>query len=258
MNHNQIVREEFSRQAAKFGDQGLTLSSQEILNWITESLPLNKAHRVLDVAAGTGHLSRAIVPFVREVLAMDITRGMLNQARQENAHGNFDNIFLQEGSAEDLPYEAETFDFVTSRLSIHHFENPVIPLREMVRVCKLKHRIGIIDLLSPTDQKISETYNHLERLRDPSHTMALSRQQMEKMMTEAGIFIEKIKIQDIEVDFQRWVQMTETKVETAEVIRDRLLKEIDGSTKTGMRPFLKNGALKFLHVWSIIVGTKGT
>src|SRR5690349_14194991 len=215
MKHDQIVREEFSKQAAKFGDQGLTLSSQKILNWIIRSLPLNQDHRVLDVAAGTGHLSRAIAPFVRAVLAMDITRGMLNQARQENVNGNFGNIFLQEGSAEDLPYEAETFDFVTSRLSIHHFENPMIQMREMVRVCKPNHRIGIIDLLSPDDKRTSEIYNRLERLRDPSHTMALSRQQMEKMMTEAGIFIEKIEIRDIEVDLQRWVEMTETKVETA-------------------------------------------
>lgn len=256
MKHDRIIREEFSKQAAKFGDKGLTLSSQDILDWIIENLPLEGNLRVLDVAAGTGHLSRAIAPFVGEVIAMDITREMLNQAQEEIVSGNPANICLQEGSAEYLPYAANAFDFVASRLSIHHFENPTIPLREMVRVCKPSHRIGIIDLLSPEGEKISEAYNHLERLRDPSHTVALSLTQMETMLAEAGISVENIERKDIEVDFQRWVQMTETKLETAKFIRDELLKDIDVSSQTGMRPFIKNGELKFLHVWCIFVGTK--
>jgi ubiquinone/menaquinone biosynthesis C-methylase UbiE len=256
MRHNRIIRKEFSKQAAKFGDKELTLSSQDILNWIVENLPLDKDLRVLDVAAGTGHLGRAVAPHVREVIAIDITREMLNQARLENRKAEFQNIFLQEGSAENLPHQGDTFDLVVSRLSIHHFENPIIPLREMVRVCKASHRIGIIDLLSPEDPMVSETYNDLERQRDPSHTMALSKQQMERIVAQVGIFVEKIEIRDVEVDFQRWVQMTETKAETVKLIREELLKDVDHGSKTGMRPFLKNGDLKFLQVWSVIVGTK--
>lgn len=256
MKHDRIIREEFSKQAAKFGDKGLTLSSQDLLHWIVESLPLNKDHLVLDVAAGTGHLSRAIAPFVAAVIAMDLTREMLNQAHNENMQGSLANIFLQEGSAEYLPYETNTFDFVASRLSIHHFENPIIPLREMVRVCKPGHKIAIIDLVSPEDEKISETYNHLERLRDPSHTIALPRLQLETILAEVGISVEKSERREIEVDFQRWVQMTETKLETANFIQDKLLKDLEDGSRTGMRPFIKSGELKFLHVWSIFVGTK--
>ncbi len=256
MKHNRIIRREFSKQATRFGDKGLTLSSQDILNWIVETLPLDQDLRVLDVAAGTGHLSRAIAPFVQAVIAMDITREMLNQAHNGNVKSKLANIFLQEGSAEYLPYETNTFDFVTSRLSIHHFENSIVQLREMVRVCKPSHKIGIIDLLSPDDEKISETYNRLERLRDPSHTVALSRKQMESMLAEVGISVEKIELRDVEVDLQRWVEMTETKIETAKVIREELRKDIDGGSPTGMRPFMKNRELKFLQVWSVIVGTK--
>src|SRR5678815_5513574 len=100
MKHNRVVREEFSKQASRFGEKGLTLSSQDILDWIVDFLPLNKEFRVLDVAAGTGHLSRAIAPHVREVVAIDITPEMLDYARQEITGRNLDNISVEEGNAE--------------------------------------------------------------------------------------------------------------------------------------------------------------
>jgi ubiquinone/menaquinone biosynthesis C-methylase UbiE len=256
MKHNRVIRREFSKQASRFGDKGLTLSNQDILDWIVDFLPLDEEFRVLDVAAGTGHLSRAIAPHVREVVAIDITPEMLDYAREETAKRNLDNISIEEGRAEKLPYEADRFDLVVSRLAIHHFEKPIIQLREMVRVCKPNHRIGIIDLLSPEDEGIAETYNYLERLRDPSHTVALSKKQMEKMLVDVGIAVEKIEARDVEVDFQRWVQMTETKSETVEVLNEELMKDISDGSKTGMRPFMENGDLKFFHVWSVIIGTK--
>lgn len=256
MKHNRIIRKEFSKQASRFGDQGLTLSSQAILNWIVDCLPLNREFRVLDVAAGTGHLSRAIAPHVKEVTAIDLTPEMLAQAREETARRNLDNIFFDEGIAEQLPYAADHFDLVVSRLAIHHFEKPIIQLQEMVRVCKPNHKIAIIDLLAPEDEKIAETYNDLERMRDPSHTVAQSKTQMAKLLLDAGIATERVETRDVEVDFQRWVQLTGTKAEIVEALKEKLTKNIDEGSETGMRPFMKNDSLKFLQVWSIIIGMK--
>lgn len=256
MRHNQVVRKEFSKQAAKFGEKGYTLSSAELLHWIINSLPLDKEFRVLDVAAGTGHLSLGIAPYTREVVAIDLTPAMLSYAREEISSRNLDNVSLVEGSAETLPHAADGFDLVVSRLAIHHFEEPSVPLREMVRVCKPNHRIGIIDLLSPEDEEIAAVYNHLERLRDPSHTVALSEKQMEEILAGVGLEIEKIETRDVEVDFQRWVQMSETKSETVRVLREQLMKDIQDGSQTGMRPFLETDELKFLQVWSVVIGTK--
>ena len=256
MEHNRVIQEEFSKQASSFGDKGLTLSSQEILGWIVENLPLRKNYRVLDVAAGTGHLSRAIAPHVKEVVAIDITPEMIAQARSETARMKLGNIVIDEGDAEDLPYQDSSFDMVVSRLAIHHFENPRIQLSEMVRVCKPNQIVGIIDLMSPEDEKVAKTYNHLERLRDPSHTVALTKAEMERILRVSGVAVKKIETQDVAVDFERWVQMTGTDLETKEHIRKELTKDIGGRTKTGMRPFMENGSLKFLQIWSIVIGTK--
>jgi len=222
MKHNRVIRKEFSKQASSFGDKGLTLSSKDILNWIMGVFTLNKNYRVLDVATGTGHLSRTIAPHVKEVIAIDITPEMLEQAREETAKMDLDNITIEQENAEDLPYPNDFFDLVISRLAIHHFEKPNKQLEEMVRVCKPNHSLGIIDLLAPEDENIAEMYNHLERLRDPSHTVALSKAQMERILGEAGITVDTIEARDVKVDFERWVQMTETKPNTAEHIRTEI------------------------------------
>src|SRR5690349_10057242 len=219
MKHNRIIRREFSKQAPKFGEAGYTLSSQDLLEWIVDRLPLDQGDQVLDVAAGTGHLSLAIAPHVRKVFAVDITREMLTFARQETARRNLDNISFAEGNAERLPYRADGFVLVVSRLAIHHFRKPVLPLREMIRACKPDHRLAIIDLLAPEDERMAKTYNDLERLRDPSHTLALSKLQMERLLAEAGIVVESLETRDVEVDFERWVQLTGTQPETVEILR---------------------------------------
>ncbi|MBC8507518.1 MAG: methyltransferase domain-containing protein [Anaerolineales bacterium] len=174
IDHNKIVRQEFSKQAAYFDGRGLTLSAHEILDWIIAGLVLEVGDRVLDVAAGTGLLSRAMAPFVREVVAIDITPEMLAIAQDETAKRGLKNIVIDEGDAANLPYENNEFDMVASRLAIHHFEQPAVQLSEMARVCKPGGRVAIVDFLSPDDPDLAEICNHLERLRDPAHTLALS------------------------------------------------------------------------------------
>ena len=258
MEHNETIRKEFSRQATSFGDKGLTLSSQEYLEWMVSILPLQTAFRVLDVAAGTAHLSRAIAPHVREVVAIDMTPEMLEEARKEIAKSGLHNVWLEEGDAQNLPYQDNSFDMVVSRLALHHFEEPEVQLGEMVRVCKPDHMVGIIDLVSPDDEALIECYNHLERLRDPSHTTALTRAQLINIMEGAGLSINQIDMRDITVDFQRWVEMTGTDKQTDATIRRELEQEIEGGKKTGMRPYREDGLLKFLQVWSVIIGMKSS
>lgn len=256
MAHNRVIQSEFSKQASSFGDQGLTLSSQEILGWIVGNLPFQENYRVLDVAAGTGHLSRAIAPYVEEVDAIDIKPEMVEQARRETARMGLENIRIIEGDAQALPYHDNSFDMVVSRLAIHHFENPGNQLREMVRVCKVGKVVGVVDLLSPEDGNVAKTYNRLERLRDPSHTVAMSKNRMARLLIESRLVVNTIVMQDVEVDFQRWAQMTGTDPETMETLQSELLKDIEDGTQTGMRPFIKDGVLKFLQIWSVFIGMK--
>ena len=256
MDHNETVRKEFTHQAESFGKQGLTLSSQEYLAWMVDMLPLDPEFRILDVATGTGHLSRAIAPHVRQVVAIDMTPKMLEKAKEESKRAGLDNINFEEGDAAALPYQDNSFDIVVSRLALHHFEKPQLQLGEMVRVCKSDHAVGIIDLISPSDQSLIATYNCLERMRDASHTIALTKEQLAEAMEAAGLAISRMDSRDLHVDFGLWAEMTGTDTHKKSEISKTLKQELDGGAKTGMRPFSEEGKLKFLHTWCVAIGIK--
>jgi len=256
MKHNETIRKEFSKQAARFGDHGLTLSSQDYLAWMVDILPLRAHYRVLDVATGTGHLSRAIAPRVRQVVAMDVTPEMLVEGRKEAARAGLNNILFEEGDAAALPYDGSSFDMVVSRLAIHHFQEPEAQIREMVRVCKPDHAVGVIDLLSPSDEALIAPYNRLERLRDPSHTVALTKEQLIEKMDVSGLLVSGIDTRDISVGFERWVGMTGVDQPTVDVIRGELEADIAGGHATGMRPYMEGGTLNFRQMWSVAIAAK--
>jgi ubiquinone/menaquinone biosynthesis C-methylase UbiE len=251
-----VVRREFGQQAARFGEQGLTLSDQAYLQWMVEQLDLQPHFEVLDVAAGTGHLSRAIAPHVKRVVALDLTPEMLAQGRREAEQQGLTNVVFEQGEAEHLGYANDAFDLVATRFSLHHFADPRGPVQEMVRVCRRGGRVAVIDLVSPDDPTVAARYNHLERLRDPSHLRALTADELPRLMLEAGLEIVRMVPRDVEVHLDRWLDLTRAAPEARQAIRAALTQDLDGVQTTGMRPYIREQALKFLHAWLIVVGAK--
>ena len=60
---------------------------------------------------------------------------------------------------------------MTARFAFHHFLDPGAVLAEMRRVCAPGGRVVVIDS-SPAGDK-ADTFNRMERFRDPSHVRAL-------------------------------------------------------------------------------------
>jgi ubiquinone/menaquinone biosynthesis C-methylase UbiE len=253
---HEVVRREFGQQASRFGEQGLTLSNQAYLRWMVEHLDLQAHFQVLDVAAGTGHLSRAIAPHVRRVVALDLTPEMLAQGQREAEQQGLTNVVFERGEAEHLPYADETFDIVVTRFSLHHFADARGPLEEMVRVCRRRGSVAVIDIVSPDDPTVAATYNHLERLRDPSHLRALTADELQRLMCGMGLDLVRLAPRDIEVDLDRWLDLTRTATAARETIREVLMQDVQGLKTTGMRPYIHEQELRFLHAWLMVVGVK--
>ena len=176
--HYKNVTDAFAGQAPKFENPELTLARRDYLNWMVEALDLQPEFAVLDVAAGTGHLSRAMAPFVSTVLAIDQTPEMLLEGKKQAEREGLPNVSFEQGSAESLPYPSDVFDLVTSRFAIHHLEVPSLALGEMVRVCRHFGKVAVIDMVSPDDPTLASGVNKLEKLRDRSHTRALTHQEL--------------------------------------------------------------------------------
>jgi SAM-dependent methyltransferase len=247
------IREEFGRQAEHWGRDRIDAD----LLWAAGKMSPPSDGRILDVACGTGLLARALAPRVREVVAVDLTPEMRMHGRRGAELDGIRNVRFEEGAAEALPYESETFDAVVTRFSVHHFEDPGAVLREMTRVSKPGGVLGVIDIVAPEDGRIADRYNHLERLRDPTHTRALSPIELRDRIEAAGVRVTGEFRRDVKNDLVGWLDRTRTAAAARAEILESIRTELAGGPATGMRPFESSGGLGFLHDWEVVVGVRG-
>lgn len=255
-SHDETVKQEFAKQAKEFGKAGLTLSSAAILGWIVETLDPRPGWRVLDVAAGTGLLGRALAPRVAHVTAIDLTPEMLAQGRQAAAADGLSSLTFIEGSAESLPFDDGGFDLVAARLAVHHFAEPPGPVAEMARVCRPGGRVALIDLVAPADPGLAASYNRLERLRDPSHVRALAPDELTHLLAAAGLAAGPAERREVEVEVGPWAALTRTPAAALNAIEAELDGELKGGAATGMRPFRRDSRLFFRQTWQISMAAK--
>ena len=99
--------------------------------------------KVLEVAVGTGKNLHYYPPGCR-IVAVDVSREMLNVARKRAAKLSIDVCFLL-ADAEVLAFPDRSFDTVVSSLAMCTFPNPVVALQEMARVCCPKGKILLLE-----------------------------------------------------------------------------------------------------------------
>jgi len=88
-----------------------------------------EADRILEVGCGTGRWLADLNPERRQVVGLDPSSGMLEEAGKRNHH-----FQLVRGRSEQLPFPAEAFDLVFCVNAIHHFDDPQAFISEARRL----------------------------------------------------------------------------------------------------------------------------
>ncbi|MDJ0761735.1 MAG: class I SAM-dependent methyltransferase [Myxococcota bacterium] len=84
---------------------------------------------VLEVGAGTGLIMAGVSPVAQRIVGLDISAGMLRGAQTRG-------LAVMQGSATDLPFDANAFDLVYSLKVLAHVPDIHRALREMARVLR--------------------------------------------------------------------------------------------------------------------------
>jgi SAM-dependent methyltransferase len=99
--------------------------------------------RVLDIAAGTGNAAVPAALAGAEVVASDLTPELFAAGREFAArHGV--QITWEEGDAEALPYDDNSFDVVLSCVGVMFAPHHQRAADELARVCRPGGRIGLL------------------------------------------------------------------------------------------------------------------
>ena len=103
---------------------------------------------ILDVGCGTGDL---LLDFAKRVpdlkgVGVDFSAGMLEVAKKKDKHG----FEWCQGSALDLPFEADRFDSVSMAWVLRSITDPTRCFSEMARVAKPGGKVLCLELTRPT------------------------------------------------------------------------------------------------------------
>ncbi|MCI8408362.1 MAG: class I SAM-dependent methyltransferase [Lachnospiraceae bacterium] len=96
---------------------------------------------VLECACGTGAISKYIAPKCKQLIATDLSEGMLKQASKKCR--KYSNIEIRCADMTHLKCRDNSFDKVVAGNVIHLLEEPYVAIKELERVCKVGGKIII-------------------------------------------------------------------------------------------------------------------
>ncbi|MFL0804995.1 MAG: bifunctional demethylmenaquinone methyltransferase/2-methoxy-6-polyprenyl-1,4-benzoquinol methylase UbiE [Agarilytica sp.] len=124
---------------------------------------VRKGNTVLDIAGGTGDLTRKFSTLVGEegrVVLSDINDSMLNVGRDKLTDlGIAGNVSYAQADAQYLPFPDNTFDCITIAFGLRNVTDKALALRSMLRVLKPGGRLLVLEFSKPTNPLIEKIYD---------------------------------------------------------------------------------------------------
>ena len=120
----------FDQVASRYDLTNDLISLGQVYLWrrvLNQAAGIRKGTSVLDVAAGTGTSSAALMAAGAAVTAVDLSRGMVAAGKER--HPEVDFVL---GSATELPFPSDAFDVATISFGLRNISDPGRALEEMV------------------------------------------------------------------------------------------------------------------------------
>lgn len=225
------VREQFGKSARQYltspvhGDEQ---ELRELVEWVNPS-----GGPILDVATGAGHTAFAFAKVASNVVALDITPEMLAVVSEECHKRGLNNIGICLASADQIPFDKNSFEGVTCRTAPHHFPDVSAFLHECARVTKSGGWLMIQDTCGIDIDDLADNELHeIEVLRDPSHVRNLKPSVWHQKITECGYVIRDWKLGSKSIGAELWFDRMRVSPENREILRakiegsERVLREV--------------------------------
>jgi ubiquinone/menaquinone biosynthesis C-methylase UbiE len=146
----------FERAADEY-DRGRPGYPPPAVSWLIERLGVQRGARVVDLAAGTGKLTRELAATGAEVVAVEPARAM--RARLE---ATLPAVEAREGTAEAIPLPESSADAITVAQAFHWFDQERA-IAEIHRVLRPQARLGLVwnhrDLSDPVQAALDKLVN---------------------------------------------------------------------------------------------------
>lgn len=160
-----MVRGVFDSVASKYDVMNDLMSMGTHRTWKRFTLDiaaLRRGDRVLDLACGTGDLSRAMAKKIGrdgQAVMSDINAEMLFRGRDRMLNEGLTQVEAVQANAEVLPFPDEHFDCVTIGFGLRNVTHKEIALTEMNRVLRPGGRLLVLEFSKPPAEALSKIYD---------------------------------------------------------------------------------------------------
>lgn len=107
-----------------------------------DRLDVKPGMKVLDVACGSGNLALIAAAKGADVSGIDIADNLIETAKKRADEAGL-NVRFEQGDAEAMPYEDDSFDLVMTMFGAMFAPRPDVTASELLRVCKSGGRIAM-------------------------------------------------------------------------------------------------------------------
>lgn len=141
------IQEMFDHVAPRYDLLNTIMTGGQVTHWrrlTAKAIDAKPGQKILDLAAGTGASSVPLAAAGAQVVACDLSEGMLAEGRLR--HPELEFVL---GDALDLQFEDNSFDAVTISYGIRNVEDTHKALQEMLRVTKPGGRVVVAEMSTP-------------------------------------------------------------------------------------------------------------
>jgi ubiquinone/menaquinone biosynthesis C-methylase UbiE len=251
-----LSQQRFGQYAQSYVTSSTHASGDDLTLLLEMAAP--QAHwTVLDIATGGGHTALLIAPYVRRMVAGDLTLPMLNAAR-DFITPRATNVVYTATDAENMAFAESSFDLVTCRIAPHHFPDCFRFVQECARILKPGGVLLIEDHVQPEDDQAARYIDAFEKLRDPSHHRAFAEYEWRGMYLDAGLRVERVEL--ISKPGTKLMPWAERQGCTPDVIErlQVMLAQAPQAVAEWIKPrYIGTADVAFDHNYLLILGRKG-
>jgi SAM-dependent methyltransferase len=250
--HERALSEAFDQQAPRF-ERAPVQSDPVALKRLVENAAFPSRSRILDAGCGPGLVSEALLAAGCSVVGVDLSREMIDRARQRctawESRSEFHQISLFDPAVDELA----PFDGTLSRYVVHHATDPFAFVARQTKLLRAGGILVVCDHTTDPDRDRALHHEAIERARDRTHTRSMTAGQLVDLLASAGL--EQISLQEepFELDFDEWFDRG-TPQESKPDVRSRL---VTGPSIRGFRASPRtDGSIRIDCVRVVVRGVK--
>ncbi|MFC5463281.1 demethylmenaquinone methyltransferase [Lederbergia graminis] len=158
------VHKVFENIHEKYDKMNSIISFQQHKKWRKETMKkmdVQPGQKALDICCGTGDWTIALAKAVGSsgtVIGLDFSNNMLKIAQEKVSHEKLEQIELIQGNAMELPFDDNSFDYVTIGFGLRNVPDYMQVLREMQRVLKPGGMAVCLETSQPTLPVFRQAY----------------------------------------------------------------------------------------------------